>query len=380
MIGCGIKPLRVVHVCSWMTIGGVQRVVAEISRGLATRGHRVHVFHAGEERFDLNAVPGVNTFRVSNLVTVSNTPISLTLPFRLFRERFDIMHAHFPMPWAADWAVWVAKIKRRPVVLTYHNDISGRGLNGLLAGLYNQSVLRLTLALADTIVVHRGRFVFPTLRRYADKVVIFPLGADLQRLRLGLGTRDPYRIFFLAVLDRFRLYKGLEVLLNAFVSVIRDVPEARLVIGGTGELEPHYKALCAQLGVANSVQFLGYVPDETVCEEFCRSQVFVLPSTDSSLEGFGLVAIEALACGVPVITTPTVGVAEDIISANAGLVVPERDPAALAQAIITLLKDPARASEMGAAGRRLAEKKYSWTGVAEHVEQLYQQLVKTDQD
>jgi glycosyltransferase involved in cell wall biosynthesis len=99
-----------------------------------------------------------------------------------------------------------------------------------------------------------------------------------------------------------------------------------------------------------------------------------MPSVSAAQEGFGMVALEALACGTPVVTTDIAGVADDIRRADAGRVVPAGDADALAAAIADILADGERADEMGWRGRKLAEEKYSWARVGEDVLALYNRL------
>ena len=104
-----------------------------------------------------------------------------------------------------------------------------------------------------------------------------------------------------------------------------SVPSSFLV-GGGGELLDHYRRASARLGLEENVQFLGFVPEEMVAKHYNRCDIFILPSTSRSQEGFGMVALEALACGRPVICTRIVGVAEDVERVGAGLVVEPNDP------------------------------------------------------
>jgi glycosyltransferase involved in cell wall biosynthesis len=112
-----------------------------------------------------------------------------------------------------------------------------------------------------------------------------------------------------------------------------------------------------------------------VAKYYNRCDIFILPSTSRSQEGFGMVALEALACGKPVICTRIVGVAEEVERVGAGLVVEAGKPEVLAGAIVRLLQSGPEARRMGAAGRRLVEERYGWRKVAERFEGLYEDLV-----
>jgi glycosyltransferase involved in cell wall biosynthesis len=171
---------------------------------------------------------------------------------------------------------------------------------------------------------------------------------------------------FLSLLDVHHRYKGLEVLLEA----ITEVPEVRLRIGGGGDDRDWYRRLADELGVADRVDFLGFVPNADLNAFFGSCHVFALPSTDARREGFGLVLLEAMACGRPVLTTPIVGIAGDVEPRGVGVLVPPNDRAALAAALRNLQDLPA----MGRRARQLIEERYTWERVTDDYEELFLSL------
>ena len=110
------------------------------------------------------------------------------------------------------------------------------------------------------------------------------------------------------------------------------------MVGGRGVLMEHYQEITSALGLTKNVEFHGFIDEDKITEYYSRANVFVLPSISSVQEGFGIVALEALACKTPVITTEIVGVSSDLKKENAGIIIPPRDPDALAAAIIKILK------------------------------------------
>jgi glycosyltransferase involved in cell wall biosynthesis len=171
---------------------------------------------------------------------------------------------------------------------------------------------------------------------------------------------------FLSLLDVHHRYKGLEVLFEA----LRLLPDVRLRVGGKGEDVDFYRRRAEELGVADRVEFLGFVEDLNAFYGACH--VFALPSTDVR-EGFGLVLLEAMACGRPVLATPLVGMAADLERMGAGVVVPPNDPAALAAALRSLEGLP----EMGRRARRLVEERYTWERAADDYERLFAEVGRT---
>ena len=358
-------------------IGGVENAVAGLARELSGLGHQVSVLCADEpESPKVEVLEGVRVRRLSSFGKVANTNITPGLPIAILREEFDLLHTHLPTPWSADVSGFAAAAKRKPLVLTYYNDIVGEGSAGRIARLYNGTGLRLLLRLAARITIIQPEYLkSPHLRGFEEKVEVIPVGVDLARFRPQGAAADGRTLFFLSLLDRHHRYKGLEVLLSALAVVKEEVSDVQLLVGGGGELLDHYRRASACLGLEENVRFLGFVPEEMVAKHYNRCDIFILPSTSRSQEGFGMVALEALACGKPVICTGIVGVAEDVDRVGAGLVVEPNDPEGLAGAIARLLQSGPEARRMGAAGRRLAEERYGWRKVAERFEGLYQDLV-----
>jgi len=358
-------------------VGGVENAVAGLTRGLVGLGHEVAVLCANEPISAKEEVlEGVRVRRLPYVGKVANTNVTPRLPIAILREEFDLLHTHLPTPWSADWSAIAAAAKRKPLVLTYYNDIVGEGPFEGIARLYNRTGLRLLLRLAKKITVIQPEYQnSPHLRGLEEKVEVIPVGVDLARFRPEGAASDGRTLFFLSLLDRHHRYKGLEDLLSALVAVKEEVGDVKLLVGGGGELLDHYRRASARLGLEEAVQFLGFVPEEMVAKYYNRCDIFILPSTSRAQEGFGMVALEAMACGRPVICTGIVGVAEDVERVGGGLVVEAGKPEVLAEAIARLLQSGPEAQRMGAAGRRLVEERYGWRKVAERFEGLYEGLV-----
>ena len=261
-------------------------------------------------------------------------------------------------------------------VLYFHNDIIGTGFANSVAQIYNTTALKMVLGQAEKIVITQPDYLDSSahLKNYEDKVEVIPIGVDLDKF--GAKTqKDESTIFFLSLLDEFHKYKGLEYLLKALLTVKEKIPDVKLIIGGKGVLLEHYQGLVSSWGLESNVEFVGFIPNEELAEYYSRANVFVLPSVSSLQEGFGIVALEALACQTPVITTKIVGVASDLENVKAGIVVPSKDPQELAMAIIEILENRKLQKDMGTRGRKLVEEKYTWQGVALKMEKLYNTII-----
>jgi glycosyltransferase involved in cell wall biosynthesis len=172
------------------------------------------------------------------------------------------------------------------------------------------------------------------------------------------------------ILDKYHRYKGLGYLIESLSLIRRDCPDIRLEVVGTGELLQEYRQLVGYLNVDEYVSFWGYVDEQKLSELYQTSSVFVLPSIDLH-EGFGIVLLEAMAHGLPIVTTDVVGISNEIMDHNAGIIVPSKDPEAIAKAVNILLSDPLKLQKMGMNGRELIERKYLWPQIAKEIIKIY---------
>ena len=353
--------------------GGVESYVRNLSKELACMGHEVGVICADgpkENEFDKR----IRLVTLRSIGNIANTCITPFLPLALLKEDFDILHTHLPTPWSADWSALVTQCKKRPLVLTYHNDIGGEGFAKNIAKIYNKTALKMLLNSTDGIIVTRSSHRSPYLEAHAGKIFIIPAGIDVEVFR---PQEVPMKgdIFFMSVLDEYHRYKGLEVLLAALKILKQEMPDVLLIVGGGGYLVDFYMRMADSLGLKDNVKFAGFISAKHLLDYYNGCKLFVLPSTDPRREGFGIVPLEAMACQRPVITTDIMGMAEDIKKSGAGMVVGCNDKDALASSMLCILRDDSLAKRMGAIGRKLTVEKYSSRRAAEQIEKVYKGLV-----
>ena len=179
----------------------------------------------------------------------------------------------------------------------------------------------------------------------------------------------------MSLLDEFHKYKGMDYLLEALKIVKNEINDVKLIVGGKGALLEYYSKMADDAGLKDNVEFHGFIHDEKIVEYYNKYSIFVLPSISSKQEGFGIVALEAMACETPVISTEIVGVAADVKKSNSGIIIPPKDVEKLAKAIIRILKDK-DAKAMGINGRKLVKEKYTWSGIAKKTEDLYKRVLE----
>ena len=313
---------------------------------------------------------------------MASTPLSLTLPWLLARQRPDVVHLHFPYP-VGEVSQWLLRRGRRTVI-TYHSDVVRQAS---ILRLY-RPLLRRVLRSADAIIVGS-----PQMRRSAylaelqNRLYVVPYGISLARFQAepaagqvarlrgrylgasaatGLAPQSATLLF----VGRLRYYKGLDVLIQALPGI-----PARLIVAGSGPMAESWQALARATGVADRIAWLGDVPEEDLPAVYHLADLFVLPASHAS-EAFGLVQVEAMAAGLPVVCTE-VGTGTSYVNQDGitGRVVPPRDPAALAAAINALLADPDLRCRMGAAAQARAASEFELDAMVERVLALYTALL-----
>jgi rhamnosyl/mannosyltransferase len=212
--------------------------------------------------------------------------------------------------------------------------------------------------------------------RDTARLHIVPFGFDLQRFRerpaLAEEIRRRYgRSLFLFALGRHVYYKGFEFLIRALASV----PQARLALGGQGPLTGDLQRIAREAGVADRVDFVGRIPDAELPAWYHACDAFCLPSVEPA-EAFGIVQVEAMACGKPVLCCQLGnGVNWVNRDGETGIAVPPADPQALAAALNVLLRDPDLRSRLGEEGRKRAYSTFSAQAMARGTLAVYREVL-----
>jgi glycosyltransferase involved in cell wall biosynthesis len=372
--------MRILHVVpSYLPAvryGGPIHAVHGLCRALARAGHEVSVLTTSVDGPRDSAVPldkpvnldGVSVryfpSRLMRRLYVS-TPMARALPDAV--KRADIVHLHSVFLWPTLASARAARDAGVPYVL------SPRGmLVGELIRRRNALIKRAWIALFERENVEQAAAVHCTSELERDEllalglkpreVIVVPNGVDLP------DTAPAQRGDTVLYLGRINWKKGLDRLVGA----MREVPNARLVIAGNDEesLTPGLQRQAHAAGIADRVEFAGYVEGAAKEKLLAEAGVLVLPSVS---ENFGNAVLEAMAHGCPVVVTKDVGLAQDIQASGAG-VVADGDATSLARAIRSLLDDPARRAQAGAAALALARERYGWDRIASEMARHYERL------
>ncbi|MHB9150096.1 MAG: glycosyltransferase [Thermoleophilia bacterium] len=362
-------------------VGGIEKHLQDLARAqAATADVEVDVVVVAEGRAAREIDGKVHVRRLGQLAVLASNPLPVGLTTVLKESYHDVWHFHYPFP-SGELALLLAARSRRdrPVaVCTYHSDfVPQSAAKHVLSPLYGELTRRFLREVDGIIVSSPGlaaasRF----LRATTDKERVIPFGidprpwastAEVQRdaRRLRAAYVGPITLF----VGRLVSYKGVEVLLEAF----RNVPGTLLLVG-EGPLRPRLEAMAADQRLAGRVRFLGALTHPQLVAHLHASDVFALPSVTPN-EAFGLVQLEAHACGVPVVSTdlPT-GVPFANKHLETGLVVRPGDHVELAGALRLLLEDDALRMRMGTRAQQRQRSEFSLDVMTQRVLEYYDDL------
>lgn len=372
--------MRIVQVAPYYFphLGGVESYMRSLCRELVRLGHEVMIYTAQHDpRVRLaGRVEGIPVRRFRPVAMPMATPITPALAHRLAGERWDIIHAHTPPPLTSYYAAKAARRSGTPFVLTYHCDPILPSLAGRFAAwVYRWTLGRYTLAAADKVIATTETYAATSRTLWPYDTVVIPNGVDIGRFRPGLDGSAVRRRHSIAPGERVVLFvgrlthhKGVDYLIRA----AGHFPHGcRLLIAGDGPLRPSLAELAHR--AKGRVLFAGAVSEEALPSYYAACDVLVLPSV-SRLEAFGIVLLEAMASGKPVIATDMPGMREVVDDGVEGYLVRPFDSDDIAKHVRRLLAEPEAAARMGVRGREKVEEKYSWRMLAGRVVEIYQEL------
>ncbi|HSJ56136.1 MAG TPA: glycosyltransferase [Anaerolineae bacterium] len=403
-----------VHTCPLATLGGKEAggmnvYVRDLAREFSRRGVYVDVFTRSQNP----DIPRINR-KLGDCGRVIHVPAGPEAPYdknlvadhlpefvagvRAFARReglhYDVIHSHYWLSGLA--AIELREVWGTPVVQMFHT--LGHMKNSVANGPQEwESERRIAgearvMAEADRLIaatpLERAQMVW-LYGAEASRIVVVPPGVDLQlfhpvpeeEAKRMLGQPAPRRIILFV--GRIEPLKGIETLLRAMALVAPQVPHWQedlsvIVIGGApgagvdkvhAELE-RLRRLRAELGIEDLVTFHGAEDQDTLVYYYSAAEMVVVPS---HYESFGMVALEAMACGTPVVASRVGGLAFNVQDGETGFLVPDGDPHALAERILVLLHDRGLRQRLGARAAQWANR-YSWAAVADQLEVVYESV------
>ena len=354
----------------WATPGGVNLHIAPLAERLKAAGNDVRIV-APSSRPERDqacvTITGESAFGLPATGSVANVCLSYDLGPRVKRlcerERFDIVHVHEPfMPLLP---IQFLRYSNATNVATFHAAREG----GSRLYAYSKHIIRPWWGRIDGRIAVSGAALRLIGKHFAGRYRIIPNGVDCSNFANGSPIPDfadgKRNILFLGRLEK---RKGLPFLLEAFARVKRDFPDTRLVVvGGDGGLRSVCELYVERNRLADVV-FTGYVPDEAKPRYFRTADIYCAPNTGG--ESMGMVLLEALSAGAPIVASRIEGFSEVLTDGREGLMVPPRDSEALAAALKRLLSDESLRKKIGQQAQKTA-KRYDWGSVSSRILDYY---------
>lgn len=381
--------MKIIHVPIryWPAIGGVENYVRQICEGCVRRGYQIDVYTSNLEQHARRVklkdyktsenINGVEVFRFNSkyMPIPSQYPLLESLASKLLSANADLIHGHCFYYFTGDVSSLIAKIRRKPFVFNpyfYHrNSWKWR---------FYQKVMGRMLFNADAVII---------ISEF-EKLLIEKEGFQIKRFELippavdptefEIETEDVYSKFSIDTskkrvvlfVGRVDTGKGIDTLIQAGPQILKNAPETVFfIVGPDWGNKEEYENLVHKLKLQNDVVFAGSLTRKELLSAYKNATLLVLPSR---YEAFGIVMIEALAAGIPVVASNTSALPYVIDHEKTGILVTPNDPSALAEGVIRLLKDEKLCAEMGSLGREVVLKKYTMKLQQERLENLYQSL------
>ncbi len=381
--------MRILHLGKYYypEVGGVETFTRDLAEEQARRGHEVcvlcHQHVAGRPSQD-EIINNVRVRRSRLLGRLVYAPVAPFYSAQLTRElatfKPDVVHAHVPNT-SAFWLL--GRFSLPPVVLQWQSDVVPSAIDKRLAFFYagysllERRLLRRSAAVIATSMEYLAHS--KPLNRVWDKVRCIPLGLNPKRMHWPTEEKPPplaERIAgrpLIMSMGRFTYYKGFEYLIRAMQQVLN----AACVIVGDGDLHPRMEELVRSLRLEDRVFLPGRLSDEDAHALLDACTLFCLPSVERT-EAFGLVLLEAMAFGKPVLTSRIEGSSVNVVNREdvTGMAVNPADPDDLARGLRRMLASPSLCSRMAANAREHFERRHHIRPVAGTIEKLYEELLR----
>ncbi len=374
-------------------VGGIARVVHDLSKRLIKDGHEVTVvtYRDSADVPEYENDKGVNVYRVDNYMIHPNNFIDwiMQLNFNLVSKAteiinkeggFDVIHAH-------DWLVtYAAKTLKNaydiPIVATIHATEAGRnsGIHDETQRYINDTEWLLTYEATEVIV--NSNYMKNEIQRLFglpfEKINVIPNGINLSNFT-GIERDYDFRRQYAMDNEKIILYvgrlvyeKGIQHLIAAMPKILSNYHDAKLIIAGRGGMMDELKAEARNLGLGNKIYFTGYLDSKQVQKMYKCADVAVFPST---YEPFGIVALEAMLAGVPTVVSDVGGLNEIINHGVDGMKSYTGNPNSIADSVTALLKDHQLAANVSKKAKQKVKEQFNWEKIAQDTHFTYEKAI-----
>lgn len=354
---------------SWDAPGGVQAHIRQLTKRLRGRGHEVLILAPGEHPgFDPPGVKIVGRpFHIRANGAVARICFSRSSK-RVVRETLDefapdLVHAHDPI--VTSTSRWATMHTNAPVVATFHSYFAPDSLAGRCYTALAPLGVSVWRRLSQRIAVSEAARVSVSSRMGDEPIRIVPNGTDVHVFARAVPAKLPKGRTMLFV-GRLEPRKGFPVAVRAFARLAQEYSDLQLIVVGEGVEREAVEVLPRAL--RSRVHLLGRVSDHVLPTYYAAADVFIAPSLGS--ESFGIVLVEAMAAGLPIVASDITGYREVVRDGREALLVPSGDPAALAKAVQHLFEHPEQARALSEAGR-IRARRYDWDAILATLEGIY---------
>ena len=366
--------------------GGTEIAAYNLALNMAKRGHIIDVFTTSiDSKNSMELYSNMRIHRHATSLKIASANASIKLIYNPLKYDLDIIHAHSPIPYSDLPALLYAKRKNVPFILTYQFDgqeTGGSFMRNTGVSVYNKLFINRVLESAEVIIATTKSYARESLflRNYLDKIEVIPNGINIEevttiltkyesRIELGLPEEIPIILFFGSLVP----YKGPDILLKAFKLVKMEFAHVKLIFAGRGPMLPELTAMANDMGLAEDVIFTGFVEDDEKPLYYKSADIFCLPSTTMA-ESFGIVNLEAMASGIPIVSSNLGGIPDVVKHGENGLLAEPYHVEMVAENLLLLLQDEDIRSKMGEDGKQKV-KNYSWDKITTETEQLYLKIL-----
>ncbi len=369
--------MKILHVFKeyYPVVGGIQNHIRVLSGELVKDSNfEVEVLVTNTKSNSvIEHIDGVKVIKAGRIAQIASTPISISLFKFLGKAKPDILHLHFPYPLGELASLFCSGCSK--IVLTYHSDIVRQEKWLHLYMPFLKKVLRKArVIVASTPNNVRGSTL---LNKYTDKIEIIPYGIDIERFdkineRKVEEIRRRYESAIVLFVGRLCYYKGIKYLLEASKEV-----DAQFLLIGNGPYKLELEDLIKRNNLEGKITLLGEVREDELAWYYHAADLLVLPSSHRS-EAFGIVLLEGMACGLPLITTE-LGTGTSFVNSHnqTGLVVPPSDSEALSEAINYVLNSEEIRLKFSQKAKERVRNVFSKEKMVESIKNLYYRLLST---
>ncbi len=349
--------------------GGIGQVAWQYAKGLSQLGESVEVFTIDY------GIKNEFAFKCHYLKAWPRWGKAGFCPQLLWRlDKFAVVQLHYPAFGLAEVvAIWRKLNKNKKLIVFYHHDLVGQGWLGKFFWLYQKFFLPWLLKQADVILVSSFDYLKSSeinfyYQNNQEKFIALPFAPDEIFVPPTDKKMVQKNILFVGGLDRNHYFKGVGNLIKACSNLTNE--NWRLIIVGSGELMTDYKNLAGELNIDKKVWFTGQQTNDELLRLYQSAYVFCLPSIDKT-EAFGIVLLEAMACGVPTIASNLPGVRSVVSHEQTGLLVKPNSVSDLAKQLDFLLTHEELQQRWGLQARTKVENYYNWVNIIKNLRDIY---------